>query len=210
MTFSYLFRSHLPCSRQSVDGFGFVFLPAIFRVHGDLCPNEVSRVTPVIEQDTLFERLTSGCNYDDVMLTTGIKKRFGPVQLERLQLQRIQSHEKLRCPLKTESPFSRSDIDEQVLNAGQPHHAPLSAQFYSGHICSVDDSPSVVRTDGWGECRDSPPQGSVISGPRNEQFCMSTSPLPGWRNREYQQRHHREHTNPQRERTMEKHFETYT
>src|SRR6266699_2640335 len=145
--FSYLFRSRLPCSLQSADGFGFVFLPAILRVHGDLCPNEMSRVTPVIEQDTLFERLASGRNYDDVMLTTGVDRILSPVKLERLQLQRFQSNEKLRCPLKTESPFSRSDIDEQVLNAWQRHHTPLSAQFYSGHVCSVDDSPSVVGAD---------------------------------------------------------------
>ncbi len=146
--FSYLFRNPFPCSLQSPNGFGFVFLPVILRVHGDLCPYELSRVTPVIEQDTLFERLASGRNYDDVMLGTGVDKRLSPVKLERLQLQRIQSNEKLRCPLKTESAFSRSDIDEPVLNAGQPHHTPLTAQFYSGHVCSVDDSPSVIRADG--------------------------------------------------------------
>src|SRR5947208_12716725 len=145
--FSYLFRSHLPCSLQSADGFGFVFLPVILRVHGDLCPNEMSRVTPVIEQDTLFKRLASGRNYDDVMLGTGVDKRLSPVKLERLQLQRIQSNEKLRCPLKTESPFSRSDIDEPVLDAGQPQHAPLTAQFYSGHGCDVAASPSDLLDD---------------------------------------------------------------
>src|SRR5437762_11114232 len=116
--FSYLFRSHLPCSLQSPDGFGFVLLPAILRVHSDLYPNEMSGVTPVIQQDTLLERLASGSNYYDVMLGTGVDKRLSPVKLERLQLQRIQSNEKLRCPLKTESPFSRSHIDEQILNAG--------------------------------------------------------------------------------------------
>src|SRR5213078_2395332 len=147
MMFSNLSRSHLPCSPQSAGEFGSVFLPVILRVHGDLCPNEMSRVTPVIEQDTLFERLASGRNYDDVMLGTGVDKRLSPVKLERLQLQRIQSNEKLRCPLKTESPFSRSGIDEPVLNAGQPHHTPLTAQFYSGHVCSVDDPPSVVRAN---------------------------------------------------------------
>src|SRR5438093_12365901 len=118
MPFSYLFRSHLPCSRQSADGFGFLFLPVILRVHGDLCPNDMSRVTPVIKQDTLFERLASSRNYDDVVLAIGVDKRLSPVKLERVQLQRIQSNEKLRCPLKTESPFSRSHIDEQILNAG--------------------------------------------------------------------------------------------
>ena len=77
----------------------------------------------------MFERLATGRNYDNVMLTHGIGERLSPVELERLQLQRIQSNEKLRCPLKTESPFSRSHIDEQVLKAGQPHHTPLAGQF---------------------------------------------------------------------------------
>src|SRR5258708_3100048 len=81
------------------------------RVHGDLCANQMSRLTPVVEENTLFERLAAGRNYDDVMLAIGVDKRLGPVELERLQLQRIQSNEKLRCPLKTESPFSRSHID---------------------------------------------------------------------------------------------------
>src|SRR5713226_7844075 len=84
---------------------------------------------------------------------------------------------------------------------------PLAAQFHSGHVCSVCDSPSIIRTDGRGECRDSRSQGNVISGPRNEQFSVSASALPGWRNREYQQRHHRERTDPKKERAMEKHFE---
>src|SRR5438552_17368499 len=84
---------------------------------------------------------------------------------------------------------------------------PLAAQFQSGHVCSVCDSPSVIRVDARGERRDSRSQGSVISRARNEQFCMSASPLPGWRNREYQQRHHRERTNRKNERAMEKHFE---
>src|SRR5437879_11226797 len=104
--FSYLFRSHLPCSPQSADGFGFVFLPVILRVHGDLCPNELSRVTPVIEEDPLFERLASGRNYDDVMLTIGVDKRLRQVKLERLQLQRIQSNETLHCPLTPHAQFS--------------------------------------------------------------------------------------------------------
>src|SRR5438552_2468986 len=114
MTFSYSLRSHIPCSPQSPGGFGLVFLPVILRVHGDLCPNQMSRLTPVVEQNTLFERLATGRNYDNVMLTHGIDERLSPVELERLQLQRIQSNEKLRCPLKTESPFSRSHIDEQA------------------------------------------------------------------------------------------------
>ncbi len=115
---SYLLRSYIPCSPQSAGEFGFVFRPVILRIHGDLCPNEMSRVTPVVEQNALLECLASGRNYDDVMLATGVGKRLGPVELECLQLQCIQSGEKLRCPLETESSFSRSHVDEKVLNAG--------------------------------------------------------------------------------------------
>src|SRR5947208_9856080 len=113
-----LARSHIPCSPQSEGKFGFVFRPVILRIRGDLCPNEMSRVTPVVEQNALFECLASGRNYDDIMLAIGVGKRLGPVELDGLQLQCIQSDEKLRCPLETESPFSRSHIDEKVLNAG--------------------------------------------------------------------------------------------
>src|SRR4029077_18893150 len=104
--------------------------------------------------------------------------RLGPVELERLQFQCIQSDEKLRCPLKTESPFSPSRIDKKVLNAGSPCHAPLAVQFTSGHVCSVRDSPSLIRTNSRRDCRDSRSQGRVISGPRNEQFSSVSGP-PG-------------------------------
>src|SRR5947208_10729041 len=124
MMFFYLFRSHLSCSLQSPNGFGFVFLPVILRVHGDLCPYELSRVTPVIEQDTLFEWLASGRNYDDVMLGTGVDKRLSPVKLERFQLQRIQSNEKFRCPLKTESPFLAPIFTSRFLTPGNQHTSP--------------------------------------------------------------------------------------
>jgi hypothetical protein len=115
---SYLLRSYIPWSPQSAGEFGFVFPPVILRIRGDLCPNEMSRVTPVVEQNALFECLGSGRNYDDVMLAIGVGKRLGPVELKRLQLQCIQSDEKLCCPLETESSFSRSHVDEKVLNAG--------------------------------------------------------------------------------------------
>ena len=78
---AYLLRSYIPCSPQSAGEFGFVFRPVILRVGGDLCPNEMSRVTPIVEQNTLFERLASGRNYDDVMLGTGVGTRLGPVEL---------------------------------------------------------------------------------------------------------------------------------
>src|SRR5437667_12141237 len=157
---SYLLRSYIPCSLQSAGEFRFVFRPVILRIHGDLCPNEMSGVAPVVEQNALFECLASGRNYDDIMLAIGVGKRLGPVELERLQLQCIQSNEKLRCPLKTESPFSRSHIDEQVLKAGYPYHMPLAAQFQSGHVCNVCDSPSVIRFDAMGVRRESPSQGN--------------------------------------------------
>src|SRR5205809_343434 len=99
---SDLLRSYIPCSPQSAGEFGFVFRPVILRTHCDLCPNQLSRVTPVVEQNALFECLASVRNYDDVMLATGVGKILGPVELERLQLQCIQSEEKLSCPLKTE------------------------------------------------------------------------------------------------------------
>src|SRR5438067_7475401 len=114
---TYLLRSYIRCSPQSAGEFGFVFRPVILRIHADVCPDESSRVTPEVEQNALAEWLASGRNYDDVMLGTGVGTRLGPVELERLQLQCIQSDEKLRCPLKTESPFSLSHIDKQVLKA---------------------------------------------------------------------------------------------
>ena len=83
-----------------------------------MCPNESSRVTPEIQENALSEWLAFGRNYDDVMLGTGVGTRLGPVELERSQFQCIQSDEKLRCPLKTQSPFSPSRIDKKVLNAG--------------------------------------------------------------------------------------------
>src|SRR6267378_4215897 len=72
---SYLLRSYIPCSPQSAGEFGFVFSPVIIRIHGDVCPNETSRVTPEVEQNALSECLASGRNYDDVMLGTGVGTR---------------------------------------------------------------------------------------------------------------------------------------
>ena len=75
------------------------------------------------------------------------------------------------------------------------HHAPLTVQFSSGHVCSVRDSPSLIRTNGRRECRDSRSQGRVLSRPRNEQF-PSASASPGRGKREYEHRHHRKCPNP--------------
>src|SRR5437667_11985187 len=105
MTFSYSLRSHIPCSPQSAGGFGLVFLPVILRVHGDLCPNQMSRLTPVVEQNTSFEQLATGRNYDNVMLTHGIDERLSPAEVERLLLQHIQANDKLRCLLQTPSAY---------------------------------------------------------------------------------------------------------
>ena len=79
-----LLRSHFPCSPQCAGEFGFVFRPVILRIHGNLRPNQMSRVTPVVEQNALFECLASGRNYDDVVLATGVGKRLSPVEFERL------------------------------------------------------------------------------------------------------------------------------
>ena len=81
-------------------------------------PDESSRVTPEVEQNALSEWLAFGGNDDYVMLGTGVGTRLGPVKLDRLELQCVQSDKKLRGPLKTESPFSPSRIDKEVLNAG--------------------------------------------------------------------------------------------
>ena len=66
------------------------------RVLGYLCPGDPGLGPPAVEQNTLLERLTSGRNYDGVILAPSIRFRFRPMELERLQLKRIQSNEKLR------------------------------------------------------------------------------------------------------------------
>ena len=81
---------------QNAGGKGFVFVPMIPRVLGYLCPGDMGLGTPAVEQNALLERLTSGRNYDGVILAPSIRLRFRPMELERLQLKRIQSNEKLR------------------------------------------------------------------------------------------------------------------
>ena len=81
---------------QNEGGKGFVFVPMIPRVLGYLCPGDMGLGPPAVEQNTLLERLTSGRNYDGVILAPSIRLRFRPMELERLQLKRIQSNEKLR------------------------------------------------------------------------------------------------------------------
>src|SRR5438046_9312201 len=65
---AYLLRSYIPCSPQSAGEFGFVFRPAIIRIHADVCPNETSRVTPEIETNALSECLASGRKHDATMI----------------------------------------------------------------------------------------------------------------------------------------------
>src|SRR5437762_9843488 len=81
---------------QNEGGKGFVFVPMIPRVLGYLCPGDMGLSPPAVEQNTLLEGLTSGRNYDGVILAPSIRLRFRPMELERLQLKRIQSNEKLR------------------------------------------------------------------------------------------------------------------
>ena len=56
-------------------------------------PEQVSRPPPVIEHDALRKRLASGGDCDDIMLGVGSRIGFGPVELERFQLLRIQPEE---------------------------------------------------------------------------------------------------------------------
>src|SRR6478736_2725603 len=81
---------------QNEGGKGFVLVPMIPWVLGYLCPGDMGLGPPAVEQNTLLERLTSGRNYDGVILAPSIRFRFRPMELERLQLKRIQSNEKLR------------------------------------------------------------------------------------------------------------------
>ena len=50
---------------------------------------------PVVEQNTFFERLASGRNYEGVILAHSIRLRLRPVEFQRLELKRIQTNEKL-------------------------------------------------------------------------------------------------------------------
>jgi hypothetical protein len=46
------------------------------RVLGYLCPGDMGLGPPAVEQNTLLERLTSGRNYDGVILAPSIRLRF--------------------------------------------------------------------------------------------------------------------------------------
>ena len=144
------------------------------RVLGYLCPGEIGLGPPAVEQNTLLERLTSGRNYDGVILAPSIRFRFRPMELERLQLKRIQSNDKLRLILEAESPFSLSRVVEIILQAGQQRcyrdHTPLARHFPSGRDRAISDSPGVIRANGRRKCLDSHGQGAVIRRARNEQF----------------------------------------
>src|SRR5437868_12628403 len=75
---------------QPASEFRLVFFPVVLGVTNDRCPDEMPRVPPVIEQNTLREGLTFCRDDDDIMLAHSSRKRFTPVKFERLQLQRIQ------------------------------------------------------------------------------------------------------------------------
>ena len=96
------------------------------------------------------------------------------MEFERLQLKRIQTNKKLGRVLETESSFSPSQLDVQVLEAGQPRgdpdHTPLASEFLSGRNRAVGHSLRVIQANGRGECLDPAYQGRVISRGRNEQF----------------------------------------
>ena len=128
---------------------------------------------PAVEQNTFFERLASGRNYEGVILAHSVRLRLGPVEFERLQLKRIQTNEKLGRVLETESSFSPSQLDVQVLEAGQPRgdpdHMPLASEFHSGRDRAIGHSLGVIHANGRGERLDSDYQFRVISRGRNEQ-----------------------------------------
>src|SRR5438045_4909325 len=90
-----VFRPFLICCPQCGGCDGFVFVPMILRVLGYLCPGEMSLAAPVVEQNTLLERLASGCHDDSVILAHSARLRLRPVELDGFELKCIQSPEKL-------------------------------------------------------------------------------------------------------------------
>lgn len=106
-----LFRYFVICSLQCEGSSGLVFRPVILRVPGYLCPGDMGLAAPAVDQNTFFERLASGRNYEGVILAHRIRRRLRPVEFERLQLKRIQTNEKLGRVLETESSFSPSQQD---------------------------------------------------------------------------------------------------
>src|SRR5207248_591636 len=107
-----VFEFFVICSSQDEGGKRLVFLPVILRVPGYLCPGDIWLAAPAVEQNTFLERLASGRNYEAIILAHSTGPRLRPVELDRLQLERIQPDEKLGRVLETVSSFSRSYVDE--------------------------------------------------------------------------------------------------
>jgi hypothetical protein len=75
---------------QSAIEFRLIFLPPERGIIPYRSPDQTSGVSPVIQHNALLKGLPSGGDRDDVMLIELSRITFGPVQLERSQLQRVQ------------------------------------------------------------------------------------------------------------------------
>src|ERR1043166_6299352 len=132
---------------QPVLEFLLVFLPPVGRVALDRAPDQTSGVPPIIQHNALLKRLPASGDRDDVVLVEISRITFGPVELERSQLQRIEPKEELVRVLITMSGFSFADVDEKTLNGGWRNHPPLSRQLPARGVGGEGDAPGFFGTN---------------------------------------------------------------
>lgn len=136
-------------------------------------PDETSPITPVIEQNALRKGLPPGGDHNDIVLARRSLERFCPVKFERFELQRIQPEQEFRGPLKTEAPFLRSGVDQEVLKARWPDDPPLALQFSARGVGAPGDPLGLLWFDFRREGRDSISQDRVIRRGGERRFLAS-------------------------------------
>lgn len=88
-------------------------------------PQQTARAPPVIQHNTLRERLAAGGDHNDIVLGISSRIRFAPMEFERFQPLRVQPEQQLRGKLVTVPCLLRSDVNEETVKGRGRAHFPL-------------------------------------------------------------------------------------
>ncbi|MFL6539992.1 MAG: hypothetical protein ACJ8HU_04460, partial [Chthoniobacterales bacterium] len=94
---------------------GPIFVPAECAIGCRGIPIKPASVTPSVEHNPLLQRLSACCQDEGVAFQKGAGMRDRPMNLQRLQVQRLQRCEQVFGPMIAEPLLAQAGVYEPVL-----------------------------------------------------------------------------------------------
>jgi len=132
---------------EAAEVLGFVFRPVMSGVAGDRAPKEMAGAAPVIEEDSLLERLAACGHDDDIVLDVGSRIGFGPMKLDRAKPKGIEPKKEFVREMITVSVFSGTDVNEETLHVSGRRHIPFGGELPAGVVSGLGHAAGFIGAD---------------------------------------------------------------